>query len=114
MIVNEAGIHKMIVIVANRIYRDETAASDQSDLDLRCLSILFWLANIVRILQHFYICVKRKVKTIYCLRDICVIYFMHSHETTKTQTDFVFDFRGHSERQHSPQLRLTITFRIFI
>ena len=36
--VNRAGIHKMIVRVTNREYPDETAASDQSDMDLRCLS----------------------------------------------------------------------------
>ena len=83
--VNRAGIHKMIVRVTNREYPDETAASDQSDMDLRCLSKLFWQVIIVRILTQFKIC--KKVKTFYCLIDIFIIYFIHSQETTKTQTD---------------------------
>ena len=49
----------MIVRVANKEYSDETAALDQSDQDPRCSSILFGQATIVRILKHFYICVKK-------------------------------------------------------
>ena len=106
MIVNRAGNHKMIVKVANREYPDYNASSEQSDLDLRCLSILFWQATIVR-KKNYSIFYKNKV---YCLINIFIIVFMHSQETTKTQTDFMFDFRGHSERHNLPQLRLTITF----
>ena len=39
--VNRAGIHKMIVRVAIREYTDSNDLSEQSDPDLRCLSILF-------------------------------------------------------------------------
>ena len=51
--VNRAGIHKMIVRVAIREYPDSNDSSEQSDLGLRCLSILFWQTTIVRNLRIF-------------------------------------------------------------
>ena len=59
MIVNRAGNHKMIVKVANREYPDYNASSEQSDLDLRCLSILFWQATIVRNFIVFFLIKKQ-------------------------------------------------------
>ena len=48
MLVIRAGIHKMLVRIANREYSDQTASSDQSDLGLHCMLGLFWQATSVR------------------------------------------------------------------
>ena len=42
-----AGIHKILVRIANREYPDQTASVEQSDLGLHCLPRPFWHATIV-------------------------------------------------------------------
>ena len=42
MLVFRAGIHKMLVRIANREDPDQTSSPKQSDLGLLCLSMPFW------------------------------------------------------------------------
>ena len=49
MLVIKAGIHKMPDRIVNREDSDQTALSD---LHLRCLSLPFWQATRVQILEH--------------------------------------------------------------
>ena len=50
MFVFRAGIHKVLVRIANR--EDPDQMKKQSDLGLRSLSRPFWLATSVEILEH--------------------------------------------------------------